>query len=122
MTEVVPAPEEPVTAMMGCVADMAAPPRLRGTSQDVARAEQRRFEFEIVVLAVVALDALDFRARAEHEADALMQALRLDRRAGFAARAGASTRLLDEKADRIRFVQQAQTASLARGPCDRADT
>src|SRR6185312_7197070 len=110
MTEVVPAPDEPVTAMMGCVADMAAPPRLRGTPQNVAGAEQRRFVFETVVLAVVALDALDFRARAEHEADALLQTFRFDRQHRFAARARASARLLDEKPDRVRLVQQAQPA------------
>src|SRR6187200_52757 len=93
MTEVVPAPDEPVTAMMGCVADMAAPPRLRGTPQNVARAEEGRFVFETVVLAVVALDALDFRARAEHEADALLQAFGFDRQNGLASRTRASSRL-----------------------------
>src|SRR5688572_8923184 len=108
MTEVVPAPDEPVTAMMGCVADMAAPPRLRGTPQNVTRAEQGRFVFETVVLAVVALDAFDFRARAEHEADALLQAVGFDRENGFAARARAPPRLFDEKADRVGFVKQAQ--------------
>src|SRR5688572_28894044 len=108
MTDVVPAPDEPVTAMMGCVADMAAPPRLRGTPQDVTRAEQGRFVFETVVLAVVALDAFDFRARAEHEADALLQAIGLDRENGFAARARTSPCLFDEKADRVGLVKQAQ--------------
>src|ERR1044071_7052152 len=104
MTEVVPAPDEPVTAMMGCVADMGTPPRLRGTAQNVARTEQRRFVFETVVLAVVALDALASRAAPEHEADALIQAFRFHRQDGFAAGAGAPARLFDQKADRVRLV------------------
>src|SRR6185295_12010280 len=116
MTEVVPAPDEPNTAMMGCVADMAAPPRLRGTPQDVARAEQGRFIFETVVLAVVALDALDFRARAEDEADALLQALGFERQNGLAARARASPRLFDQKADGVRCVKQAQPTGLREVP------
>src|SRR4029450_13434418 len=104
MTEVVPAPDEPVTAMMGCVADMGTPSRLRGTAQNVARTEQRRFVFETVVLAVVALDALDFRARAEHETDALLQAFRFHRQDGFADRAGAPARLFAQKDDRVSLV------------------
>src|SRR6185369_6885379 len=113
MTEVVPAPDEPVTAMMGCIADMRALPRLRGAPQNVAAAEQGRFVFEIVVLAVIAFDTLDLRARAEYETDALMQAVGLDRQKRLATRARSSARLLDDEADRIGFVEQAHSAGFA---------
>src|SRR5487761_514052 len=107
LTEVVPAPEEPVTAMIGWRADMAI------ASSDVlreepARGEQRHVELEFVVVAVVALDALDLRARAEHEANALMQALgnHIEDRPMPGARAPSG--LLDEVADRIGLVEQPQ--------------
>src|SRR5687767_3720831 len=91
ITVVVPAPEEPVTAMMGCLVDMGGPsqerlqarrPRLSrlkallqralvamGAGVPVQRAllEQRRLVGLVgagVELLVVALDALDLVARA----------------------------------------------------------
>src|SRR6185312_179775 len=77
MTEVVPAPEEPVTAMIGCLADMARPLE-RWNGEQAACAEQRRIDLKIVVIAVVALDALHLLACAEYEADSLVQVLRRD--------------------------------------------
>ena len=80
-TVVVPAPDDPVMAMMGCLADMAG--SLRGSSCGlVGQAEQAAALNSGVSesgrrsasgLAVVALDALDLLARAEDEPDALVQ-------------------------------------------------
>src|SRR5579863_10440050 len=101
LTEVVPAPEEPVIAMIGWRTDIGASPRSDVLGKEASRGEQRHVELEFVVVAVIPLDALDLRARAEDEADALVQALgdHIEDRAVPGARPPA--RLLDEIADRI---------------------
>src|SRR5689334_17950640 len=88
MTVVVPAPEEPVTAMTGCFTDMSGflqpPPGRAGArgSRQRLGPEQRALVEErrdvrpvraVQVLGVVALDALDLVARAEDERHALMK-------------------------------------------------
>src|ERR1700757_835510 len=90
MTVVVPAPEEPVTAMIGCFTDMAAPaPQAPGRSarsqrrlgpEQRALVEERRDVWPVcaaVVFGVVALDALDLVARSEYQRHSLMQGLRV---------------------------------------------
>src|SRR5690606_1749854 len=81
-----------------------------GPPEQRALAEQRRIELEIVVLAVVALDPLDLRTRAEDETDAFVQAARRDLEQRLAAGARTASRLLDDESDRIRLVQEAQPA------------
>ena len=71
-----------------------------------------------IVLAVVALDALDLVARAEDEADALVQRRRAAPRARgwrpVLARPPACSMM---QRDRVGLVQQAQAPRLAPGPC-----
>src|SRR5512134_805638 len=77
VTEVVPAPEEPVMAMMGCLMDMAVSSGVDRIAEEPALLEERQVLARVArILRVVALDALDFLARAEHEADALVQSRR----------------------------------------------
>src|SRR5215468_10934880 len=102
VTDVVPAPDEPVMAMIGWRSDM------RSIPEQAALGEQRRAGVARRRLVVVALDAFDLAARAEHEADALVQRRRLDAQHRLAPGAGAATGLLDHEADRVGFVQQAQ--------------
>src|ERR1700682_2270658 len=78
ITVVVPAPEEPVTAMTGWRADMVTATRsgARFGPEQRAFVEQRRGIRSVgaaVELGVIALDALDFVARAEDHRDALVQ-------------------------------------------------
>src|SRR5690606_3355361 len=120
-TVLVPAPDEPVMATIGWRSDMVSPPFLwllseLGVAEQRARVEQR----QIVLLAadeglvVIALDALDLFLRAEHEADALVQALGLHVEHRAHAGAGAPAGLLDQEADRVAFVEQAQPPGLGR--------
>src|SRR2546423_9718724 len=80
ITVVVPAPDEPVTAMMGCRWDMAAASDLRGAEYG-ALVEQRRDVGLVgpgVVVQVIALDALDFFVGAQDRRRALLDFLRDD--------------------------------------------
>src|SRR6186713_2700224 len=108
MTEVVPAPEEPVTAMMGCLADMLLSLLLGRGFEQAACTEQRRVIFEVVVIAVVALDPFDFIACTEYKSDPLMGRLRLYFENRLVAGTGPPARLLNQEADWIGFVQQTQ--------------
>src|SRR6185437_1239610 len=89
-------------------------PRSDVLGEKAARGEERRVELELVVIPVIPLDALDLRARAEHEADALVQTLGPDIENGPEPGARAAARLLDEVADRIRLVEQPQPSRLGR--------
>src|ERR1700722_3546177 len=74
--DVVPAPEEPVTAMMGCLADMIGPLGPFTLDEERALLEQRRAVDAVqplVVLQMIALNALDLRAASENQRDALVQ-------------------------------------------------
>src|SRR5207248_1063586 len=88
ITVVVPAPEEPVTAMIGCFTDMSGLPEptpgragARGSRQRLgpeerALVEERRDIRPVraaQVLGVVALDALHLVARAEDQRHALVE-------------------------------------------------
>src|SRR5215213_10172875 len=93
MTVVVPAPEDPVTATIGCLMDMCSGlcPEKR------ALAEQWR-EIWLVgarrEFGVIALDTLDLIARAQNDRDALMQLLRRNLQQPSAPRGSCTTRLL----------------------------
>src|SRR5580658_5808438 len=128
MTVVVPAPEEPVTAMMGCLIDIRFFFRKKRLSHAPARSqprlgseqrtlvEQRRAKRPVgpaAPLGVIALDALDLIARAENQRDALMQRLGLKLHQTLATGRGAAAGLLDEQADRIGLVKQPQAPGLA---------
>src|SRR5262245_46520411 len=76
LTEVVPAPEEPVIEMMGCLADMRLSPSSR--PEEAAIAEQRRTLADRARSGMVARDAFDFLRRSEDERRALVQVLGLD--------------------------------------------
>ena len=80
VTDEVPAPDEPVMAMMGWRSDMAGSPegliwsvRVGSVAEQAAFAEQRVVQLARRRLAVVALDALDLVFRAEDQPDALVQ-------------------------------------------------
>src|SRR5512137_852276 len=127
ITVLVPAPDDPVTAMIGCFLDNGVLPRcalLCGAAASGPRfrpvqgplVEERRdvrLVGALVVLAVVALDAVDLVLRPEHEADALVQLLRLHFQHRRPPRARAPARLLHHEADGVRLVQQAQPPRLA---------
>src|SRR5689334_14940743 len=71
-TEVVPAPEEPVTEMMGCSVDMASAP------EQAASAKQGGTLALGVGVAVITVQPVDLVPRAEDQRHALMQPLRHD--------------------------------------------
>src|SRR5262249_8751610 len=96
--------------MIGCLADTVSPSGVARVQ--ATRPEQGRLELEIVVIAVVALDSLDFRAGAEYQGDALVNVARGHLEQRFHARARPPARLLDDEADRIGLVQEAQAPGL----------
>src|SRR5438309_38180 len=116
ITVVVPAPEEPVTAMIGCFTDMwgflePTPGRAsaRGSRQRLgpeqrALVEERRDVRPVraaLVLGVVALDALHLVARAEDQRHALMKRERIHLHEALAAGRRATPGLLHQQADGI---------------------
>src|SRR6185437_6860348 len=65
LTEVVPAPEEPVIAMIGCLTDIfRAPSR---SPPQTASAEQRRARRRTVAVEAIAAREFDFVCRAEDQ-------------------------------------------------------
>src|SRR5437879_13784585 len=108
ITVVVPAPEEPVTAMIGCFTDMwgflePTPGRAsaRGSRQRLgpeqrALVEGRRDVRPVraaLALRVVAIDALHLVARAEGQRHALMKGARIQPHEGLGAGRRASSGL-----------------------------
>src|SRR5260370_42659361 len=78
ITVVVPAPDDPVTAMMGCWVDMSKP---RLGSEHRALVEERRDIGAVRttgVLGVVAFNTFDFVAGAENQRNTLMHRFRHD--------------------------------------------
>src|ERR1700693_320639 len=111
ITVVVPAPDDPVTAMMGCWVDMSKP---RLGSEHRALVEERRAVRTVRttgVLGVVAFDTLDFVAGSENQRNPLMQRFRHDVEQAFASGRGAAAGLLGVQAGRVGFVQKAQQTS-----------
>src|SRR5580698_2259916 len=99
VTDVVPAPEEPVTAMMGCLADIIGPLGPFTLDEERALLEQRRTVDTVqplVVFQMIALDALDFRAATENQRDPLVQLAGHAIEDPAAAPGGGSARLLDD--------------------------
>src|SRR5262252_2174900 len=114
ITVVVPAPEEPVTAMIGCLTDMRVltDSDARFRAEQRALVEQRRAEWPVgatLELGVVAFDALDFVARTHDQRYALVQLIRLHLHDALVTGRRQTARLLDEQADRVGLVQQAQS-------------
>src|SRR5689334_6567261 len=120
-TDVVPAPDEPVTEMIGCLTDMAAASRFEpggrrrvadggSGSEHVALPEERRQLAAAAAPAVrmVGGDASHFAARAEDERHALMQRRRDEIEDTVAAVRRHAAGLLDEPRDRVRLVEQPQ--------------
>src|SRR5579862_7426065 len=104
VTDVVPAPDEPVIAMMGWRSDTSSP----SVAEQAALGEQRVARLACQRFVVIALDALDLVARAEDQAHALVQRRRLHAQRRLAPGARAAAGLLHDEADRIRLVKQAQ--------------
>lgn len=71
ITEVVPAPDDPVTDTMGCLRDMAGSAGC--DSERTACSIQRPGARAVVVVTVILLDAFDFLTGAEDEWDALVR-------------------------------------------------
>src|ERR1700730_16740288 len=105
ITVVVPAPDDPVTAMMGCLADMSKP---RLGSEHRAFVEQRRDVRTVDaagVLGVIAFDTFDFVVGTEDQRDALMERVRHHVEQAVASGGGAAARLLDQHGDQSGLVQ-----------------
>src|ERR1700736_2748349 len=114
ITVVVPAPDDPVTAMMGCWTDISKP-RLGPKHRTLV--EERRDIGTVRaagVLGVIAFQALDLVAGAQNQGNALMQRFRHEVEQAFASGRGAAAGLLDQQADRVGLVQQAQPSRSAR--------
>src|ERR1700678_1188546 len=109
MTVVVPAPDDPVTAMMGCLMDMScfrSEPRF--AAEHRALVEKRRavrMVHSAGVLGVIALDTVDFVAGTQNQRDALMQRFGDDVEQTLASGRGAAAGLFDEQGDRVGLVQ-----------------
>src|SRR5437763_4608487 len=95
VTDVVPAPDEPVMAMMGCFCDTAMP--LGSSVAEQAALGEQRGRPVAAGLPVVALDAFHLASRAEDDADALVQRRRLDAEHRCAPGARAPAGLLDDE-------------------------
>src|SRR3977135_3455779 len=104
ITVVVPAPDDPVTAMMGCWVDISKP---RLGSKHRALVEERRDKRTVRaadMLSVIAFDTLDFVAGAQNQRNALVQRFRHEVEQAFASGRGPAAGLLDEQADRVGLV------------------
>src|SRR3954471_12471265 len=116
VTVVVPAPEDPVTAMTGCLADMFAPRRSGAAEQrpDVEERVRVGLDASRVMLRVIADQALDLAPRSEDDRDALVERAGLDFEQPGAARRGGSSGLLHDHRHRRGLVEQAQAAGTRR--------
>src|SRR3954470_17244566 len=114
LTVVVPAPEEPVTEMMGCRADIASRSP-SGPEQAAVPEEGRALAVPCAAGAVVG-DALDLLAIAEHERHALVQRLWLEVEDARPAVGRSPAGLLDEERQRVGLVDQPQAAVQVAGP------
>src|SRR5208283_4022245 len=121
ITDVVPAPEEPLTETIGCLRDML-PLSSRWTRGFLAggRAEQpansvkREVLSGLIVLTMVFLDALDLLGRTKHERDALVQTVGNYVEHSLPSGARRATGLLDEEGHRVRLVEQPQLGGVDR--------
>ena len=102
-TEVVPAPDEPVTEMMGCCCDKLLAPCV---VEQAALAEERRALAGRWRTGIVAGDPLDLVGGAEDQRRALMQLVRLQVPDSPRAVGGGTTGFLDQHGDRIGLVDQ----------------
>src|SRR4051812_25110899 len=106
VTDVVPAPEEPVIAMMGWRSDMVSGP------EEPAVGEERLPGAGREGIGVVPLDVRDLRGRAEGHADLLVELRRDHREQRLVPRAGASAGLLHEERERVRLVDEPRSPAL----------
>src|SRR6185437_14849319 len=103
LTEVVPAPEEPVIAMIGCLTDIfRAPSR---SPPQTASAEQRRARRRTVAFEEIAAREFDFVGRAEDQRRSRMHVVEADVEDAVDAVDGEAAGLLDEQRDRIGHVE-----------------
>jgi len=108
ITVEVPAPEDPVTAMTGCLALTA---RLRLNIEPLV--EQRRAIGTIRaagVLGMIAFDALHLMVRAQDQRNTLVQGFRHDLEQALPSRSGETAGLLNEQGDGVCFVQKGAAA------------
>src|SRR5689334_19644253 len=109
-TDVVPAPDEPVTEMIGCVTDM------RSTPEEPAAPEERRAFANGVGVEVITIETRDFLAGSEQQRYALMKRGRRNIEDTLRARRRGATGLLDEPGNRVGFVDQPQAPVLIAVP------
>src|SRR3954464_1653297 len=114
LTVVVPAPEEPVTEMMGCRADIASCSP-SGPEQAAVPKEGRALAVPRAAGAVVG-NALDLFAVAEDERHALVQRLGLEVEDARPAVGRGPARLLDDERQRVGLVEEPQAAVQVAGP------
>src|SRR5579862_6969445 len=117
LTDVVPAPEEPVTEMMGCLTDTILPrPNIGFSNEQSTPCEQRGCLALRNIAAMISLDSLHFLARTEHQRYALMQEAWRAVEYSLAAIGSIAASLLDQEGDRVCFVKKAQAAAAIAGP------
>src|SRR3569832_1358209 len=108
VTEVVPAPEEPVIAIMGWRSDMIGSLKLLNSNRRTKQAaliEQRIGHIDRLRRIVILFDPFHFIARAEDQADALVQGFKLDFHDRMTSSAGPPTGLLHDESNRVGFIQ-----------------
>src|SRR5579864_5208632 len=102
LTDVVPAPEEPATEMMGCLTDTTLPrPRDGFSVEQPTPGEQRRRLALRNIAEMMSLDSLHFFARPERQRHALMQEAWHTVEYSLTASRCITAGLLDQHGDRV---------------------
>src|SRR5208337_4839281 len=104
LTDVVPAPEEPVIAMMGCLIDILVGSVLRSLSAEETAFPEKRSALSGVAFAVVEADSFHLVLRAEDQGRSRVNGGRLDLEYAVKAVYRRAARLFDEERDRVRLV------------------
>src|SRR5215470_18392114 len=109
-TDVVPAPDDPVTEMMGCFTDTIHSGKLRSSGKQAASCEQRRNLPLWRVAQVIALDPFNLLTCSEYERHALVQKPRHAIQDALAAGRALAIGLFHQERDRVRLIDQPQPA------------
>src|SRR5690349_16645487 len=111
-TDVVPAPDDPVTEIMGCLTDTTRHPRSRLSFSDEQPAlpKQRGCFGRRRSPEVIALDSVHLLACSENERHALAQKARHPIEDALAASRALAIGLFHQERDRVRLVNQPQPA------------
>src|SRR5690242_3012947 len=111
-TDVVPAPDDPVTEIMGCLTDTTRHPRskLSFSDEQPALPKQRRCFGRRRAAEVIALDPFHLPACSENEGHALVQKARHQIEDTLAAGRALAISLFHQERDRVRLINQPQSA------------